>query len=128
MPKRENMQNLRIKAGFKSARAFAEHIGMSVDTYTGYEQGKPMPLNTAWKLADLLDCTMDELAGRRYPRTPVPLEDERKHRLDELYDSMSDVGREKVVGYAEDIAFVHPRDRGEGDIDTFSAETAREGA
>ena len=34
------LQKMRKAAGWKSARAFAEHIGMPVDTYTQYEQGK----------------------------------------------------------------------------------------
>lgn len=59
-----NLQGVRKAAGFQSARAFAEHIGMSVNTYTGYEQGKPMSLETAWSFADALNCSLDELAGR----------------------------------------------------------------
>ena len=59
-----NLQGVRKAAGFQSARAFAEHFGISVNTYTGYEQGKPMSLETAWAFADALNCSLDELAGR----------------------------------------------------------------
>ena len=60
-----NLQALRKRAGFKSAAAFAEYAGISVGTYTDYEQGRiSLSLERAWELADLLGCTLDELAGR----------------------------------------------------------------
>lgn len=34
------LQAMRKRAGYKSAKLFAEAIGMSADTYTNYEQGK----------------------------------------------------------------------------------------
>ncbi|MDY5809524.1 MAG: helix-turn-helix transcriptional regulator [Coriobacteriales bacterium] len=59
------LQKMRKAAGWKSARAFAEHIGMPVDTYTQYEQGKrTMNIEVAWDLADELGCTIDQIAGR----------------------------------------------------------------
>ena len=59
------LQKMRKAAGWKSARAFAEHIGMPVDTYTQYEQGKrTMNIEVAWDLADYLGCTIDQIAGR----------------------------------------------------------------
>ena len=59
------LQEVRKKAGFKSARAFAEHIGMPVATYTDYEQGRrSFTLEKAWEFADALECSLDELAGR----------------------------------------------------------------
>lgn len=42
---------------------------MSVNTCTNYEQGvRPLSLEQAWEFADALDCTLDELAGRKRPR------------------------------------------------------------
>ena len=65
---RSNLQAMRKRAGFKSARAFAEHINMPIDTYTAYEQGKVnISLLQAWEFADILNCTLDELAGRKSP-------------------------------------------------------------
>lgn len=59
------LQKMRKAAGWKSARTFAEHIGMPVDTYTQYEQGKrTMNIEVAWDLADELGCTIDQIAGR----------------------------------------------------------------
>lgn len=34
---RTNLQLIRKEAGFKSAKAFAEHMGMSPNTYTAFE-------------------------------------------------------------------------------------------
>ena len=62
------LQEMRRKAGFKSARAFAESIPMNPVTYTQYEQGiRNFTLEKAWEFADLLGCSLDELAGRQWP-------------------------------------------------------------
>ena len=62
-----NLQNIRKNAGFRSARAFSEHIGMPVATYTDYEQGRrSFTLEKACEFADELHCTLDELAGREF--------------------------------------------------------------
>ena len=62
-----NLQRLRKEAGWKSARLFAEHLGLNVRTYTDYEQGKiTMPITKAWDIADELECTLDELLGREF--------------------------------------------------------------
>ena len=64
----KQLQTVRRQAGFKSARAFAEHIGMNVNTYTDFEQGtRTLSYERAWMLADALNCTMDELGGRKFP-------------------------------------------------------------
>ena len=70
------LQELRKAAGFKSARAFADHYGINLNTYTGYEQGKPFSLEQAWAFADFFDCTLDELAGRERPQ--VAYKDQRQ--------------------------------------------------
>lgn len=63
------LQRARKNAGFKSAKAFAEHMGLSVGTYTDYEQGRTaFNYEQAWLMADELKCSMDELGGREWPR------------------------------------------------------------
>lgn len=63
--KNSGLQACRKAAGWKSAREFAEHIGMPVGTYTNYEQGKrELGVSVAWDLADALGCTIDQIAGR----------------------------------------------------------------
>ena len=96
---RTNLQQMRKSAGFASARAFAEHIGMSVNTYTGYEQGKPMSLEVAWSLADALDCSLDDLAGRKRPAREYA--DPRQETLNFHYESMNEKGRTRLVEDSE---------------------------
>ena len=92
MALKTNLQAMRKRAGYKSAREFADHAGINVNTYTNYEQGKAnMSLVQAWELADLLDCTLDELAGRRVPEKPSMSADEQ--RVLDVYRSASEHGR-----------------------------------
>ena len=78
-----NLQAMRRRAGFKSAREFALHAGVPVDTYTAYEQGKiNLTLLQAWEFADLLGCTLDELAGRKPPTASVDLSEDEQAIID----------------------------------------------
>lgn len=61
----EQMKKIRKLRGFKSAKAFAEYMGLNVSTYTAYEQGQHQPdIVTMWQIADALDCSIDQLVGR----------------------------------------------------------------
>lgn len=64
----KRLQQLRKNAGYKSARIFAEKIGLNLSTYTSYEQGlASIPIDKAWLIADELNCSVDDLIGR----TPI---------------------------------------------------------
>lgn len=90
------LQRIRKEKGFKSAKAFAEHIGMSKNTYTNYEQGtRPLSLETAWEFADALECTLDELAGREWPRAAFA--DPGQEALNAYFESMNSAGRGALV-------------------------------
>lgn len=90
------LQRIRKEKGFKSAKAFAEHIGMSKNTYTNYEQGtRPLSLETAWEFADALECTLDELAGREWPRPAFA--DPGQEALNAYFESMNSAGRGALV-------------------------------
>ena len=92
MAKKYDLQRMRKRAGFTSAKAFAEYIGMSVNTYTAYEQGRhELSLVQAWEFADILHCTLDELAGRRVPEQPSISTDEQ--RVLDGHRSASEHGR-----------------------------------
>jgi transcriptional regulator with XRE-family HTH domain len=100
-----NLQECRKNAGFKSAKAFADHIGMSVNTYTNYEQGRrPMTLEQAWEFADELDCTLDELAGREWSAQSEAPPDPVRDELNALYSSCTPQRRQRLVEYARDAA------------------------
>lgn len=102
-----NLQEMRKRAGYKSARAFAEKIGMSLNTYNNYEQGATkLTLEKAWEFADVLECSLDELAGRRWPPEDLASIDPRRRAMIESYDSLTDDGKtlasEMVASVARD--------------------------
>lgn len=61
------LQDLRREAGFKSAKDYAEHLGIPAPTYARYEN-KPekIPLAAAWNIADDLGCSIDAVVGREH--------------------------------------------------------------
>lgn len=96
------LQRIRKDRGFKSAKAFAEYIGMSKDTYTNYEQGtRPITLELAWEFADVLKCTIDELAGREFHAEKYT--DQRQAALNDDYAHLSDAGKDAAAGAVRGI-------------------------
>lgn len=58
------LRELRIDRGYTQAR-FAAKLGVSRKTVILWEQNKALPnILLAADIADLLDCSLDELAGR----------------------------------------------------------------
>lgn len=86
------LKELRKAAGFGSAAAFAERIGQNQNTYASYEQGRrPLPMDVACDICDVLGCTLDELMGRSV-------------RVEYHYitlNGISDDGRREVENFAE---------------------------
>lgn len=105
-----NLQAVRRAAGYRSARAFAEHLGISVNTYTAYEQGRvSLTAERLWEFADALGCTADELLGRTPPGEPVGV-DPRQELLDADFAELSDTGRAAALGAVQGI-LQNERDR-----------------
>lgn len=101
-----NLKEIRKSRGWRSAKAFAEHIGMQEKTYRNYEQGtRSLYLDVACKLCDALDCSLDELAGRS--KGEYLTRDERD--LLNISRSLSPKGKEKLKEYASDVAALHPK-------------------
>lgn len=74
---------------------------MSVGTYTDYEQGRrKFTFEAAWKFADELGVSLDELAGREWPRPPTSLASE-ESRLLALYRDTDQRGRAAIMRTAE---------------------------
>ncbi|MBQ9003399.1 MAG: helix-turn-helix transcriptional regulator [Eggerthellaceae bacterium] len=66
---RSTLRQMRRAAGFTSAKAFADSIGIPLATYVRYEQEHDgpytcMPIANAWKIADALETTVDAIIGR----------------------------------------------------------------
>ena len=90
-----DLQRLRKKAGYRSANAYADHMGIKRATYTSYEQGtRPMSLWQAWEFADDLGCTIDEIAGR------VSTFDMFEQELVSCYRGSTDEGKANILGNA----------------------------
>lgn len=94
-----SLRRIRKAAGYRSAKAFAEAIGMPPTTYTKYEQTADdgeisMPLKSAWAIADALGCTIDALVGRE----EVP-DLGMRGDIQRRYDALSDNGKELVEGF-----------------------------
>lgn len=100
------LQELRKKAGFQSAVAFAEHYGINAGTYTNYEQGKRnLTLEKAWEFADLLGCSLDELAGRQWPpEGAAGSADPMREELVRCYDASTAENRHSLVVAARNAA------------------------
>ena len=79
----KTLQELRKEAGYKSAKDFAEAIGMSESTYSRYESNPDnINMKAAIKLANFLHCSLDMVMGRE----PVNVEDMRGE-VQKFYDS-----------------------------------------
>lgn len=90
------LQQIRKAAGYKSANAFADAIGMSRNTYRNYEQGiSNLTLERACEFADVLCCTLDELAGRKAPE--IYYDDPEQEALNGYWESMNKRGRDAVL-------------------------------
>lgn len=105
------LQELRKKAGFQSAVAFAEHYGINAGTYTNYEQGKRnLTLEKAWEFADLLGCSLDELAGRQWPPEGASAPEPGEASLVSAYRDLSEEGREVAVNVVAGMRSTYPQE------------------
>lgn len=60
-----NLKKLRKQKGFRSVKAFSEACGIPEGTLYSYElELRDMSLKNACIIADALNCSLDELAGR----------------------------------------------------------------
>ncbi|NHM14466.1 helix-turn-helix domain-containing protein [Xiamenia xianingshaonis] len=64
----ERIKQKRIEAGYTRLPLFAEEkLGIKPDTYRRYEMGTvALSLELAWRIADVLEMTLDELVGRTF--------------------------------------------------------------
>lgn len=94
----QGLQQLRKAAGYKTAREFGEWLGMSESTYARYESDPAgIPMRSAWRIADELGCTIDEVVGREAPPSA-------SSSIQERYLALDAEGRtlvEEIVEFAE---------------------------
>lgn len=100
----KHLQKKRQDAGFKSAKAFANYMGLNPNTYTDYEQGRiSFSYEQAWQFADALNCTIDEIGGR-IPPSQTRYQDPRQEKLNDSYESLNDDSKTEVSGMVASIA------------------------
>lgn len=105
---RRTLQRLRRQAGYRSAKDFAEALGIPGSTYARYERAGDgpdcgIPLPAAWQIADALGCSIDLVVGR----TDIDAKDE--HPIQTRYDALTREGRELVESY---LGYVEAGEKG----------------
>ena len=93
---KRTLQRLRRAAGYRSARDFAETLGIPASTYSRYERQPEtketaIPISSAWAIADALGCSIDLVVGREdIDAATAPTIDDRVSQLSrgnrELFD------------------------------------------
>ena len=97
------LQRFRREAGYRSAKEFARAIGMPYTTYARYENqddgpDRAIPMPTAWKLADALGCSIDELVGRSAEETEGG-------RIQRMYNALTPGSRERLDEFLDFIEY-----------------------
>lgn len=105
---RKTLQRIRREAGWKSARDFADRIGVSYSSYARWEAagdgpGCGIPISQAWRIADELGCSIDLVVGREDIDAP-------RDRLSERASRLTRTSREYLGQYLD---FLEQRDAAE---------------
>ena len=98
-----SLQRFRRDAGYRTAKDFARAVGVPYTTYARYEgqddgPDRAIPMPMAWRLADALGCTIDELVGRGAKATDGG-------RVQRLYDRLTPGSRARMDEYLDFIAY-----------------------
>ena len=93
------LERLRKQAGYKSRKQFADALGTNERQIKAWEcLERKLRLEDACDIADLLHCTLDELAGRDLK--PVEFSDPRQQSLNHSYSLLDDKSKSDLVGIA----------------------------
>lgn len=104
-----SLRRLRREAGFSSAKAFAEYVGIPVPTYTRYEQGEDgpetsIPIKNACLIADALGCTVDAVIGRsEVPDSSV------RNDMQLFYNRLSEEGKARMEEFCDYLEYCEKR-------------------
>lgn len=100
------LQRLRRAAGYKSQQEFASKLNVGLRKYETWERAEvKLPLEDACKIADILDCTLDELAGREHKSNRPVYIDRRQAEMNEHYESVGgEQGKDAIAASVMAIA------------------------
>ena len=95
---KRTLQRLRREAGYRSAKEFAEALGIPGSTYARYERAGDgaacgIPLPAAWQIAENLGCSIALGLGPEAIDAPEP------EGIQPRYDALSPEGRALVDSY-----------------------------
>lgn len=103
------LQRIREERGIKQ-QEMADMLGMKVRTYASWErQEVGLSLENACRCAVILECTLEELAGVELDRRPSDESarmDYRQNMLNERFERLNNAGKDRVIGYADDLTAV----------------------
>ena len=102
---KRTLQRLRRQAGYRSAKEFAEALGIPGSTYARYERagdgaGCGIPLPAAWQIADKLGCSIDLVIGREDIDASC-----RKNTINERIESLSYSSLELLESYLQFLEY-----------------------
>lgn len=93
----QRLRALRTELKLTQARV-AELLGVSPRVYTRWENGDAVPLfATVVKIADILNVTLDELAGRKEIAGEARIKNPELHRLYKKVDSIPDEDQKALL-------------------------------
>lgn len=96
------LMQLRKKAGYKNRNDFADKIGIERRTYKAWEAGeRNMNFPQACMIAEALNCSLDELAGRSAPNK---LTDPYERELLNNYRASTPERQDRLIDTARDFA------------------------
>ncbi len=93
----ERLRTLRSQRNINQAR-FAELLGVSPRVYNRWETGDAVPhFDTVVKIAEALDVSLDELAGRTETTKPASLRNPELHQLYQQVDELPDEDQQALM-------------------------------
>ena len=104
----DRIRALRESTG-KSARKFAEEIGIKYTTYYGYETGSREPgSDTLVTLAKYYNVTTDYILGIENSPTSAETDagDKRLDRILDVYGQLNEAGKNDLAKYADHLTYV----------------------
>lgn len=95
------LKRLRKLAGFKTQADMAKALGVPNRRYGSWEREEAMmSLEQAYKVTEILDCTLDELVGREPTRS---FSDPGQSALNACYENMNEDGKGTLVSVARSL-------------------------
>ena len=106
----QNIERMRKERGIKQ-KDFAALLGIKVSRLGNWERDeREFSFADACRMADILQCTLDELAGRSVPSKRLAhYADSRQEMLNINYESLDDAGKSAAFGAVAGIAAAYSR-------------------